>query len=82
MNNKTIEKEVMRQAEKLDLIPDDQNGSRKNRRSVLTALNKVIVTDISRQMRLPLSMISNDTQACYDRIVIWMQNLRNPSIGL
>ena len=46
MNNKTIEKEVMRQAEKLDLIPDDQNGSRKKRRSVLTALNKVIVTDI------------------------------------
>ena len=48
MNNKKIGKEVMRRAEELNLIPDDQDGSRKYRRSVLTALNKVIVTDISR----------------------------------
>ena len=72
----------MRQTEELDLIPDDQNGSRKKRRSVLTALNKVIVTDIYWQMRLPLSMTNNDAQACYDRIVIWIQNLRILSIDL
>ena len=70
MNNKKIGKEVMRQAEKLDLIPDDQNGSPKHRRSVLTALNKVIVTDISRQMRLLIPITSNDPQACYYYIVL------------
>ena len=37
MNNEKIGKEVIRQVEEFDLIPDDQNGSR------ITALNKVIV---------------------------------------
>ena len=72
----------MRQIEELNLIPDDQDGSRKHRRSVLTALNKVIVTDISRQMRLPLTITSNDSQACYDRIVLWIASLALQRIGL
>ena len=70
MNNKKIGKEVTRRSKELNLIPNDQDGSRKHRRSVLTAINKVIVTDISRQMRLPLTITSNDAQACYDRIVL------------
>ena len=72
----------MRQTEELDLIPDDQNGSRKNRRSVLTALNKAIVKDTSRQMQLPISITSNDVQAWYDRTVLWIASMSLQRIGL
>ena len=72
----------MRQAEALDLILNDQNDSRKNRRSVLIALNEVIVADIAQYMRLPLSITSNDAQACYDRIVLWIESLSLQRIGL
>lgn len=70
MNNNKIGKEVIRQAEELHLIPEDQSGSRRGRRSVLTALNKILVIDISRQNRLPLTINMNDAQGCYDRIVL------------
>ena len=46
MNNKKIEKKVMRRAGELKIIPDEQSGSKKNRQS--TALNKVLVTYISK----------------------------------
>ena len=72
----------MRRVEELNLIPDDQDRSRKHRRSVLTALNKVIVTDISRQMHLYLIIPSNDAQACYDLIVLWIASLALQRIGL
>ena len=70
MNNNKIGKEVIRREEELHLIPEDQSGSRRGRRSVLIALNKVLVIDISRQNRLPLTINRNDAQACYDRIVL------------
>lgn len=56
------------------MIPEEQSRSRKHRRSGLAASNKVLVTDISRQLRLRLrlrlTITSNDAQACYDRIVL------------
>ena len=70
MNNKKIRKEVIRRAEELHFNPEKQSSFRKNRRSILTALNNVLVTDISRQMRLLLRINNKDTQECYDRIVI------------
>ena len=48
MNNTQLGKEFMRRAEELNLIPDEQSSSRKNKRYILTALNKVLVADISR----------------------------------
>ena len=39
----------MPRAEELQLILEKQSGSRKNRRSVLTAVKNVLVTNISRQ---------------------------------
>ena len=82
MNNKKIGRNVMQQAEELDLIPNDQNGSRKNRRSVLIALNKVIIIDISQQMRQPITITSNDDQSYYDCIVLWIVSLALQRIGL
>ena len=46
INNKQIGKEAKNRAEELQLIPEDQSGSRKHRRLVLTVLNKVLVTYI------------------------------------
>ena len=54
----------------------------KNRRSVLTALNKVLVIDIPRQMRLPITVISNDVQAYFNRIFLWIASLALKRIGL
>ena len=66
----------------MHLIPREQSESRKNRRTVLTVLNKILVTDISRQLRLPLIVTSNDGKACYDRIVLWVASLALQRIGL
>ena len=75
MNNNKIGKEVIRRVEELHLILVDQSGSRKGRRSVLTELNKILVTDISRQTRLPITIKFNDAQACYDRIILSVASL-------
>ena len=48
----------------------------------MTALNKFLVTDISRQTRLHLRINSNDAQACYDRIILWIESLAIQRIGL
>ena len=67
---------------RIAFIPEEQSGSRKWRQSVLTALNKVLVTDISRQIRQLLTINRNDAQACYDRIVLWIVSLALHRIGL
>ena len=33
-------------------------------------------------MRLPLTITSNDTQECYDRIVLWITSVALQTIGL
>ena len=73
---------MIQRTEELHLIPEEQLGSRKGRRSVLTTLNKVLVTDIPRQTRLPLRINSNDAQAWYDCIVLWIASLALQRIGL
>ena len=74
-NNKKIGRDVIQRAEELHLIPEEQSGSQKNRQAILTVLNKVLVTNISRQLRVPSTVTSNDTKPCYDRIVLWMASL-------
>ena len=69
-------------AEELHFILEEQSGSRKRRRSVLTALNKVLVIEISRQTRLPLTINSNDDHVCYDRFVLWIASLALQRIWL
>jgi len=62
----------MRRTEGLQLLPEEQSSLWKIRRSVLTALNKILVTDFSRQSRLLLTINSNDDQAYHDRIILWI----------
>ena len=75
MNIKKTGKEVMELAEKLNLLPDEQAGSRKGQRSNLITLNKVLTNDIIRARRLPSIIIFNDAKLCYDRIVLWIAAL-------
>ena len=81
MNNKKTGREVMENAEKFNLLPDEQAGSRKNHRSNLTALNKVLTNDIIRARKLPSVIIFNDTKSCYDRIVLWVAALALRRLG-
>jgi hypothetical protein len=48
MNNKKTGCSVMARAEELKVMPKEQAGSRKNHRSVLSALNKVLTMDLLR----------------------------------
>ena len=81
MNNKKTGRDVMANAEKFDLLPDEQAGSRKNHRSNLTALNKVLTNDIIRARRIPSVIIFNDAKSCYDRIVLWVASLALRRLG-
>ena len=82
MNNKKTGRDVIQRAEELHFIPEEKSGSRNHRRLVLTALNRVLVTNISRQLRLPLTATSNDAKACFDRIDLWVASLALQRIGL
>ena len=82
MNNKKTGKEVMANAEKFKLIPNEQAGSRKNHRSILTALNKVLCIDIARARRIPTIIVFNDAKSCYDRIVLWIAAISLRRLGV
>ena len=81
MNNKKTGRDVMALAEKLDLLPDEQAGSRKGHRSNLTALNKVLTNDLIRSRRLPTIIIFNDAKSCYDRVVLWIAAISLRRLG-
>ena len=82
MNNKKTGREVMMNAEKFKLIPNEQAGSRKNHRSILTALNKVLSIDIARARRIPTVIVFNDAKSCYDRIVLWIAAISLRRLGV
>jgi len=55
MNNKRLGQIAMQHAEKYNLLPKEQYGSRKRHRSITCLLNKVLLCEISRQLCLPLA---------------------------
>jgi hypothetical protein len=65
MNNKKRGRHSMRHTEKLMLIPKEQAGSHKNRRSVISALEKVLCNEILRQHGLVAIILSNDAKSSY-----------------
>ena len=81
MNNKKTGREIMANAERFNLLPDEQAGSRRNHRANLTALNKVLTNDIIRARRIPSVIIFNDAKSCYDRIVLWIAALAMRRLG-
>ena len=63
MNNKNTGRDTIRNAEFLNLLPDEEAGSRKNHRVILTALNKVIVNGLIRSRKVPAVFIFNDAKS-------------------
>jgi hypothetical protein len=82
MNNKKSGRDSMTRAKLLQLIPKEQAGSRKHRRSIISALEKVLCNNIIQQRRLAAIIVSNDAKSCYDRIVLWLAALALRRIGL
>jgi len=69
MNNKRLGRLAMLQAEKYNLIPKEQYGSRKRHKAINCLLNKVLIWDISRQRCHPLACLCNDAEKCYDYMI-------------
>ena len=70
MNNKKTGREVVELSEKINLLPDEQEGSRKCHRSNLTVPNKVLTNDLIQTRMLPSIIIFNDVKSCYDIILL------------
>ena len=81
MNNKKTGREVMANVESFNLLPNEQAGSRKNHRAILTALSKVLCIDLIRARKIPTIIIFNDAKSCYDRIVLWIAALALRRLG-
>jgi len=62
-------RELLKWAEKHNGINDNQYGGRKGVQAQSAALNKTITCDVIRYYGEEASLIDNDAQACYDRIV-------------
>ena len=60
---------MMKQAEKYNLITDQQYGGRNRRQCQSAFINKICYYDISRQKIMACSFLDDDAVACYDRIV-------------
>ena len=68
-NNKCLGQAMMYQAEDLQLLAEEQFGSRKRHSAIDHCLNKVLMFDLSRLTRSTLTVCSNNAKGCYDRIV-------------
>ena len=68
-NNKKLGRDMMYTAEQLQVVAKERYGSRKNKAAIEQCLNKRLTFDLTRQLKRPLAMCSNDAKSCYDRIV-------------
>ena len=62
-------KKMMGNAERLNLVTDEQYGARPNRQAQSAVLNKRLYYNITHQMRHECAFMDDDAKACYDRIV-------------
>ena len=60
---------VMRKVEARNGFPDELAGSRKFHEAIEVALDRILTSDIVRQLRRPGTITSVDAASCYDRIV-------------
>ena len=71
-NNKRVGKAAMAYAERHNLIPPGQFGSRKKHQAIDLALSKRLTWDLLLLQRRSAGWISNDAKSCFDRIVHWV----------
>ena len=63
-------RELMKWSEANNAIKNNQYGGRKGVQAQSAALNNTLTLDIIRYYAEPATIIDNDAQACYDRILI------------
>jgi len=81
-NKKLIGKTMMQHAEKHGFLADEQYGSRKGKSAGLHAMNKRLVTDLMRIMKLLGIYVANDASGCYDRILFLVAYLTMRHMGM
>ena len=79
---KFLGKAMMSEAEKNNLLAKEQGGSRRGHRANYIGLEKRLSFDMSRQLRQPMALCSNDARACYDRIVHSVAALSLQRVGV
>lgn len=85
MLNRKLGSDMITQAEKYNLVAEEQYGSRKKLSSILHCINNVITFDLLRQQKRSAAICSNDAKGCYDRVVhnfgsICLQRLGAPAV--
>ena len=73
---------MMKQAEHLGLITDEQYGGRHRRQALMIIVNKKMYYDITRQTLVPASYMDDDARACYDRIIPQIAALESQKWGV
>ena len=73
---------MMKQAEKYNLITDQQYGGRNRRQCQSAYINKICYYDISRQHIMECSFLDDDAVACYDRILTELSEVEVQKWGL
>ena len=81
-NNKVLGKTTLEHAEKHNLLPPEQYGSRKGKKSIDHVINKRLTYDILRQTRRPGLLCSNDAKSCFDRVVHSVAMLAYRRLGI
>ena len=80
--NKVLGKSTLEHAERNNLLPKEQYGSRKGHNSIDQAVHKRLSYDIMRQSRRPGALCSNDAKSCFDRIVHSVAMLAYRRLGM
>ena len=73
---------LMKQAEQLKALGNEQGGSRQGRTCVDVYAMKFFSFQLSEITRTPLAVMDNDAKACYDRIVMALAYLRSQQLGM
>jgi len=60
-------KQLLKNAERHNLVADSQYGGRANKQAQSLILNKTLVYDINRHLAKDFSSVDEDLKACYDR---------------
>ena len=82
MVNKRIARDMIRRAQRCQLLPLEAYGGVPGRRASTCSLNKILALDIIRIERRPATVCSNDAKSCYDRIIHTVASLCMQRLGV
>lgn len=72
----------MNHIKSLNIIASEQYGGRKNKSSIMLAINKVLNFDYIHTMKIIAALCSNNLVSCYDRIIHMLTGLILRSKGV